>query len=87
MGTPLFKKATLHLENGKELIIEADDNSDDTPYVRAMKLNGKNYTLNYLTHDNLTQGGRVQFVMDSKPNRKRGTDPADAPYSFSLENR
>ena len=87
LGTPLFKKATLHLENGKELIIEAADNSDDTPYVRAMKLNGKNYTLNYLTHDNLTQGGRVQFVMDSKPNRKRGTDPADAPYSFSLGNR
>ena len=85
LGAPLFQKATLHLENGKSLLIEADNNCDSTPYIRSMKLNGKNYTRNYLTHENLTQGGRIQFVMDSKPNRKRGTDPGDAPYSFSLE--
>ena len=86
LGTPLFQKATLHLENGKSLLIEADNNSDSTPYIRSMKLNGKSYTRNYLTHEMLTQGGRIQFVMDSKPNRKRGTEPADVPYSFSLEN-
>ena len=85
LGTPLFQKATLHLENGKSLLIEADNNCDTTPYIRSMKLNGKNYTRNYLTHEDLTQGGRIQFVMDSKPNRKRGTAPGDAPYSFSLE--
>ena len=85
LGAPLFQKATLHLENGKSLLIEADNNCDTTPYIRSMKLNGKNYTRNYLTHEDLTQGGRIQFVMDSKPNRKRGTDPGDAPYSFSLE--
>ena len=85
LGAPLFQKATLHLENGKSLLIEADNNCDSTPYIRSMKLNGKNYTRNYLTHENLTQGGRIQFVMDSKPNRKRGTAPGDAPYSFSLE--
>ena len=85
LGTPLFQKATLHLENGKSLLIEADNNSDSTPYIRSMKLNGKSYTRNYLTHEMLTQGGRIQFVMDSKPNRKRGTEPADVPYSFSLE--
>lgn len=85
LGAPLFQKATLHLENGKSLLIEADNNCDSTPYIRSMKLNGKNYTRNYLTHEHLTQGGRIQFVMDSKPNRKRGTAPGDAPYSFSLE--
>lgn len=86
LGTPLFQKALLHLENGKTLTIEAPDNSAETPYIRSMKVNGKGYDLNYLTHETLSQGGRVQFVMDSKPNRKRGTNPADAPYSFSLEN-
>ena len=86
LGTPLFQKALLHLENGKTLTIEAPDNSAETPYIRSMKVNGKGYDHNYLTHETLSQGGRVQFVMDSKPNRKRGTNPADAPYSFSLEN-
>ena len=86
LGTPLFQKALLHLENGKTLTIEAPDNSAETPYIRSMKVNGKSYGHNYLTHETLNQGGRVQFVMDSKPNHKRGTDPADAPYSFSLGN-
>ena len=86
LGTPLFQKALLHLENGKTLTIEAPGNSAETPYIRSMKVNGKSYGHNYLTHETLNQGGRVQFVMDSKPNHKRGTDPADAPYSFSLRN-
>ncbi|HIY48902.1 MAG TPA: GH92 family glycosyl hydrolase [Candidatus Barnesiella excrementavium] len=85
LGSPLFQKATLHLENGKSLLIEAENNSDTTPYIRSMKLNGKGYPHNYLTHEMLTRGGSIQFVMDSKPNRKRGTDPTDAPYSLSLE--
>ena len=87
MGTPLFEKATLHLENGKKFVIEANGNNDLTPYICSMKLNGKSYTHNYLTHGDLTRGGRAQFVMGDKPNLKRGTDAADAPYSFSQENQ
>ena len=50
LGAPLFKKATVHFENGNKLIINAPENSDKNRYIEAMTLNGKTYTKNYLKH-------------------------------------
>ncbi len=47
VGAPLFKKATIHLENGKDVTIEAPLNSEENLYIKEMKLNGKSYTHNY----------------------------------------
>ena len=85
MGVPLFKKATIHLENGKTFEIEAPENSASNYYIDAMKLNGKNYTRNYITHGDLMKGGKMSVKMSDKPNTKRGTDKAARPYSFSNE--
>jgi len=87
VGTPLFKKATLILENGKKLVIEAPDNSDKNRYVGKLKLNGKTYDKNWLSHTELLQGGKLEFKMVDEPNKQRGTQPADFPYSFSTEKR
>ena len=46
LGAPLFKKATLHFENGKNLVINAPANSDKNIYIESMTFNGKNYTKN-----------------------------------------
>ena len=86
IGTPLFKKAKLHLENGKCLTIEAKDNSATNKYIRSIKLNGKNHTLNYFKHNVLVEGGKIQFLMDNEPNLKRSSTKEAAPYSFSLAN-
>ena len=40
IGSPLFKKATVHLENGKDLVVSAPKNNDKNVYVRGLKLNG-----------------------------------------------
>ena len=82
LGTPLFKKATLHLENGKELIIQT---SSAERYIDRMTFNGSEYTKNYLTHKDLNNGGRLEFKMSAQPNYQRGTSAEDAPYSFSKE--
>jgi predicted alpha-1,2-mannosidase len=87
VGTPLFKKATLSLENGKKLVINAPDNSDQNRYVGKLKLNGKNYEKNWLSHAELLQGGKLEFKMVNEPNKQRGTQPSDFPYSFSTEKR
>ena len=50
-----------------------------------MKLNGKNHTNNYLTHEQLMKGARIQYQMDAVPNKSRGINKEDAPYSFSAE--
>lgn len=85
IGTPLFDKVTVHLPSGKEIIISAHDNSAESCYVNRMTVNGKKFTRNYFTHDELVDGPRIRFEMSSVPNMSRGTDPEDAPYSYSKE--
>ena len=80
IGTPYFKQATVHLENGNTLSIDADG---EGCYIQQMTLNGADYQHNYLDHNQLMQGAIIHFNMDTKPNKQRGTQPQDAPYSFT----
>jgi predicted alpha-1,2-mannosidase len=83
LGTPYFNKITLHLANGKTLVINADSNSTENCYVSEMSVNGAAYDKNYLEHTDLLKGGRIDYRMSSKPNQQRGTNENSLPYSFS----
>lgn len=85
IGSPLFKSAKLHLENGKTVTIKSDNNQPGHCYIKDMKVNGKSYSRNYLTHDQLMRGTNIQFQMSPVPNKQRGTAEKDVPYSLSLE--
>ncbi len=85
IGAPLFKKATLHFENGNSLVIDAPNNSKKNFYVNSMNVNGADYTKNYLRHENLLKGGTISVEMSNQPNQNRGTKEEDMPYSFSKE--
>ena len=87
VGAPLFKKATIHLENGKDLTIEAPLNSEENLYIKEMKLNGKSYTHNYFSHEDLVNGAKIQIEMSNLPNKNRGIAAEDAPYSFSVDEK
>lgn len=87
LGSPLFEKMTVHLENGKSMQINAPGNSKSTRYIEEFRLNGKNYTRNYLRHQDLMDGARINLRMSDKPNTTRGTKSSDFPYSFSNEKR
>ena len=83
IGSPLFKKVTLHLSEGKTFTVSAANNAADRPYIQKAMLNGEELSRNYLTHDELLKGGELTLSMDSVPNTQRGTQPADFPYSYS----
>lgn len=83
IGSPLFKNAIINLENGKDVIIDASNNSDVNIYIGDIMLNGKDYMHNYLKHDAMLQGAEIKIKMQSCPNVTRGTADEDAPYSFS----
>ena len=87
LGAPLFKKATLHLENGNNLVIDAPDNNENTMYIKSLQFNGDNYTKNYLKHGDLLKGGTIKCHMSRTPNLQRGIQPSDFPYSFSTEEK
>ena len=85
MGAPLFKKATLHFENGNSLVINAPNNSKENFYIDSMSFNGADHTKNYLRHGDLFKGGTIEVKMSNQPNLNRGTKEEDMPYSFSKE--
>lgn len=86
LGTPLFKKMTISLENGKQLIINAPNNSEDNLYVQSLNFNNGNWDKNWLSHYDFQKGGVLNYVMGAKPNKSRGTNASAYPYSFSTEN-
>lgn len=87
LGSPLFRKAVIHLENGSDVTINAPENNAVNLYIDELTVDGKKYEKNYLEHDNLLRGAKMDFRMSDKPNTRRGTADSDAPYSFSLEKK
>ncbi|WP_447640110.1 MULTISPECIES: GH92 family glycosyl hydrolase [Chitinophagaceae] len=83
LGAPLFKKAVINLENGKKVVIDAPKNNETNIYVQSLLQNGKSSTKNWINHFDLMKGATLQFDMGSQPNRNRGINEADFPYSFS----
>lgn len=85
LGAPLFKKATIKLENGKSFVIEAPNNSGENKYVHHATLGGKIHSLNYITHTDVMKGGTLKLDMRSEPNKSRGTKASSYPYSFTTD--
>ena len=83
IGSPLFDKVTLNLDNGKQFVIKANSNLPENVYIDKATLNGKSYTRNYLKHEDIRKGGELIYDMSKLPNTKRGTGIKDKPYSMS----
>lgn len=83
LGTPMFNKITVSLDNGKTLVINSPAASDNNKYVKEVKRNGVTYAKNWLDHTDLQKGGVIEFNMSATPNKQRGTDPKSFPFSFS----
>jgi predicted alpha-1,2-mannosidase len=85
LGAPLFKKITVTLENGKQVVINAPKNSEENRFVTSLKLNGKVYEDNWVGHFDLMKGATLDFDMIPVPNTKRGSDKKSFPYSYSTD--
>ncbi|GAA4964303.1 GH92 family glycosyl hydrolase [Algibacter aquimarinus] len=83
IGSPLFKKATIHLENGKTFQISAPNNSKENVYIQSGTLNSKAYNKSFITFDAIQNGGELYFEMDSIPNKNWANDADSVPYSLS----
>jgi predicted alpha-1,2-mannosidase len=82
LNAPLFEKSILRLANGKTLEIQANNPSKNI-YINEVYLNGKLIPENYISYSQLMTGGELKYVLDSKPNFKRGVASETYPYSFS----
>ena len=66
-GTPLFPEMTYRLENGKTFTIKAKNVSSTNKYILNAKLNGAPYKKAFITHDDIRNGGVLEFAMIDQP--------------------
>ena len=83
IGSPLFEEVTIELSNGKELKINAKNNSAKNIFIKDFNFNQLQYNKNWLDHADLREGGVIDFEMSSTPNFNWGSDKSSVPYSMS----
>ena len=84
IGSPVFQKATITLENGKTFTVEAADNSAQNVYIQSASLNGQPLDKNFITYQDIMNGGTLHLQMSATPNKERGIKDEDKPYSYSI---
>lgn len=85
IGAPLFKKATISLENGKTITINASENSESNRYISQISLNRKKYSKKYFEYETLRNGCTISFIMTNTPVKTDTNSLTDLPYSFSSD--
>ncbi len=68
LGSPLIKEAVIHLENGKDLSIIANNQSKENIYVKSVSVNGIAIKENLISHTDIENGGTLIFEMTNKKN-------------------
>ena len=85
IGSPVFHKVTITLESGKKFIIEGKNNSKEDVYIQSATLNGKSYSHNWLSYNDIINGGILSFDMGNKPALNRGLAKDDKPFSLTKD--
>ena len=81
-GSPLHEEVTLNLPKGRKFTVKATNNTCANMYIQAVRLNGKPYLNTYITHNDILQGGILEFDMGPEPNREFGHAHENRPRSI-----
>ncbi|MBQ3196665.1 MAG: GH92 family glycosyl hydrolase [Alistipes sp.] len=81
IGSPLFEKVAIDLDNGKTFTVVAKNNSADNKYIQSATLNGKPYNKTYFSHEDLVEGGTLELVMGNRPCKTWGVGADAVPPS------
>jgi predicted alpha-1,2-mannosidase len=84
IGSPIFDKVTIHLANGKDFVIKANNNKSKNYYIQSAKLDGKEYNKSYFTHEMLMIGGTLEFEMGEKESNWAKADD-NSPVSDAID--
>lgn len=86
LGSPLMDKVTLNLDpnfaKGKTFTVIAKNNSVKNLYIQSATLNGQPLTRSWITHQEITAGGKLVLTMGPTPNKNFGSAAADRPQKI-----
>jgi predicted alpha-1,2-mannosidase len=71
LTSPLFEKVTLHLDNGNDIVISSENNTEN-PYIKSLHVNGQPYDKTIISHHMLTEGIKLNYELSAVPNRNWG---------------
>ena len=80
LGAPLFRNAVIHLENGNDVVIKAENKKDKSVpqtkelnvFISEMKLNKEPWNENFIKYSDLINGAKLEYLMQDTPNYDRG---------------
>jgi predicted alpha-1,2-mannosidase len=85
IGSPVFERTEIQLGNGKAFRIVCHNYAPGNKYIQSATLNGKEWNKSWFSHNDLMQGGVLEFVMGDKPNKQWASTPDAIPPSFDME--
>ncbi len=86
IGSPFFEHIDIVLPSGKTFTIDAKGYSEENKYIQSAELNGTALEKTWFTHEELMQGGTLEFTMGRTPNKQWGcADEAIPPSSLALD--
>ncbi|RYF88363.1 MAG: glycoside hydrolase family 92 protein, partial [Chitinophagaceae bacterium] len=80
IGSPVFRKATITLEDGKKFVIEAPQNGAKQVYIQSAEMYGAAYQKNFIRYSDIMKGGVLKFGMSDQPNTSR---KGEIPFSLT----
>ena len=83
IGSPIFDKVTIKNDTGQDFVIKVKNASPSNHYIQSATLDGVTYTKNFFTHADIVSGKEIVFEMGPEPNKTRGIDQEDLPYSLT----
>jgi len=84
IGSPIFEEITIHLSNGNDFKIVANNNSPQNKYIQSATLNGSSLDKPWFMHEEMINGGTLKLEMGPEANRQWGSQEEAAPPSFEL---
>ncbi|MBK3516615.1 GH92 family glycosyl hydrolase [Carboxylicivirga marina] len=82
IGTPLWDSASINLPNNKSFEITCSNTSDKNIYIQSVKLNGQELKRCFITHQEIINGGQLEFEMTNKPNKQLWNSKEAFPPSY-----
>jgi len=85
LSAPLFKRVSIQLGKGRQLVIEAEgsESPEKSKYIQSVSLNGKPLDRLWVRHEDLAQGGHLVFKLGAEPNMSLGAAVREMPPSLT----
>jgi putative alpha-1,2-mannosidase len=74
LNVPLFPAVTYQLPKGKTFKIEVEQFNPKHKYIHSVKLNGKPFNRNYITQQDIAEGGVLTIVSSAVPVKNEGLE-------------